>query len=97
MKCDECFDKEKITADGIVGAIKGFKVCEYDGVYYYVHGCKEKKETGLSVEDVVKYFSNDLSVIVVDPVSNEMYQGGKPLIPKKIKSKSIMFKGVSNV
>lgn len=106
LLCDECREQEhsvcegcseKITVDGIVGAIKGFKVCESDGVYYYVHGGREKRETGLSVEDVVKYFSNDLSVIVVDPISNDMYRGGKPLIPKRIKTKgqkTIYFKGV---
>lgn len=83
--CDECYDKEKITVDGIVGAIKGFKVCESDGVYYYVHGGREKRETGLSVEDVVERFSNDLSVVVVDPKQGRYYRAGKRILNKKFK------------
>ena len=97
--CKECSEKSEITVDGIIGALKGFKVYAFKGEYFYYHGGREQRETGLSVEEVVKYFSNDLSIIVVDPENGKMYRGGKPLIPKIAKAKgqkTIYFKGVKN-
>lgn len=79
--CDECNESKPLKTEvvfkekGIFGAIEGVKII--------FHGAEQIKKMGLSVEERVKYFSNDSSVIVVDPIKNRYYQYGKRIRNKK--------------
>ena len=95
--CEGCYRNRPLKASDVIKAAERIKCATPPEFTYYFHGAREQRETGLSVKDVVEYFSKDLSVIVVDPISNDMYRGGKPLIPKRIKTKgqkTIYLKGV---
>ena len=46
---------------------------------YYYHDAISRVKTGLTIDEVVKYFENDLSVIVIDPFEKQFYRAGKPM------------------
>ena len=46
---------------------------------YYYHGTMSRAKTGLTIDEVVEYFENDLSVIVIDPYEKKLYRAGKPM------------------
>lgn len=83
MECDKCGIQEPLTVSGVIGALKGFKTFTFDGLYYYFHGPMEQNKTGLTIEEAVKYFETDTSVVVVDLASSSMYRGGKLYIDDK--------------
>lgn len=67
--------------------------------YYYFHGGRQKAETGLSAKEFSKRVASDRPVIVIDPKTNEIWQGGKlldfefkPKGGKKIKFPAINIK-----
>lgn len=65
-----------------------------DDISCYFHGGKERRETGLTIKEVVEHFKNDLSVIVVDPIKGKYYRAGKLLevVDTTKNAKSIEFK-----
>lgn len=73
----ECDKNRTLKASDVIKAVERIKCATLPDVTYYFHGPEEQRETGMSVKDVVKYFSNDISVIVVDMKKGRYYRAGK--------------------
>lgn len=83
--CEGCYRNRPLKASDVIKAIERIKCATPPEFTYYFHGAREQLETGLSVKDVVEYFSKDLSVIVVDLKKGRYYRAGKRIFNKKFK------------
>ena len=70
--------------------------CSESGFKYYYYDERERNRTGLTIDEIVKYFENDLLIIVVDLTSNTMYRAGKPIevVNNAKNAKTIEFKAL---